>query len=450
MNSKTELDASPKPARRAMPVRWLEWAKSIAPPFFWEKRRRALAAAAEEIRFKPNGFLTLGVEIEINLIDPATCKLINRGEDVLKAAVALKKIKPEFCQDTIEVNTGVCQDVHAVETDLKTTLAGLRAICAELGLGLSSTGLHPTADHRDSILYDDPRYHEIIERTRWLLRRSIAISLHVHIGMLNAQDCIRYNNFFMHVLPHLLVLSSSSPFWRGEDTGLFASRPSAYESIPTAGQPVPVQNWSDFEELYWSLKASGAISSLKDLWWDARPSPKFGTLELRGCDGVATLAETLAITAFIHLLAHWFADHLGWLDQMARPPQWVSRENKWRAMRHGLDARLVVSAAGDTRLLRDDVEDWLDKLEPYAQRLGYQRHLDMLRQIMARGSSAVRQRKVYEKTRSFDEVVKFNMREMESGKPLWDELDAFETLPPASTSQAPAAPQNGRKPVSPA
>jgi carboxylate-amine ligase len=404
-----------------MPVRWLDWAKDTLPGLFPWSKKRALAQAADEIRFKPNGFLTLGVEIEINLVDPKTGQLQNRGEEVLKAAAALKKVKPEFCQDTIEVNTGVCQDVHAAEADLKATFTSLKAMCDELGLSMETTAIHPTADYHESRLYDAPRYKANLERVRWLLRRSIAIGLHVHIGMNSAQECIRYNNFFMHFLPHFLALSASSPFWRGEDTGLCSSRPSAYEAIPTAGQPAQLQNWSDFEELYWSMKACGAIQSLKDLWWDARPSPRYGTLEIRVCDGVATLSETLAIVAFIHLLSHWFADNLGWLDQMARPPQWISRENKWRAMRYGLDAELVTSADGGTKMLREDIEEWLKKLEPYALRLGYREHMHMLREIMAKGSSATRQRAVYMKNKNFDEVIQFNLKEFKAGAPLWDE-----------------------------
>ncbi|HVY12574.1 MAG TPA: YbdK family carboxylate-amine ligase [Alphaproteobacteria bacterium] len=425
MNTVTKTATLPmkneKPTR-GIPVRWLDWARPLA-AFLPFGKQRALAKAADEIRFKPNGFLTLGVEIEINLVDPQTGQLQNRGDEVLTAAAALKKIKPEFCQDTVEINTGICQDVPAAEADLKASFAGLTAITDQLGLNLVTNGLHATADYHDSKLYDAPRYKANLERVRWLLRRTITLGLHVHIGMNNAQECIRYNNFYMHFLPHLLALSASSPFWRGEDTGLFSSRPSAYESIPTAGPPVPVQTWAEFEELYWSLKNCGAIAGLKDLWWDARPSPRYGTLEIRVCDGVATMTETLAIVAFVHLLAHWFADNLSWLDQMARPPSWISRENKWRAMRYGMDAELVVGADGSTRPLREDINDWLRKIEPYTARLGYHGYVQTLRQIMERGNSAMRQRAIYAKTGDLNEVVKFNMREFKNGAPLWDEAD---------------------------
>jgi carboxylate-amine ligase len=390
----------------------------------WANKQKAEARkAVEEIIFKPNGFLTLGVEIEVNLVDAKTGELKNRGEEVLKAAERIKKIKPEFCLDTVEMNTGICHDVHAVKKDLSETIQSLKAITGELGLALITTGRHPTADHRHSALYDDARYRANLERIRWLLKRSIILGLHVHIGMRSHHECIRYNNFFLHFLPHLLALSASSPYWQGEDTGLYSSRPTAYEAIPTSGQPYPLQSWEEFEELYWSLRQAGAIASLKDLWWDVRPSPKFGTLEIRVCDGVATLAETLAITAFIQLLGHWFSDHLSWLDQMPRPRHWVRRENKWRAMRYGLGADLVVSAAGKTKPLSQDISDWLEKLQPYVERFGYHEYIDTLKQILTRGNSTERQRAIYESTKDFGEVVRFNMREFQAGTPLWDEVD---------------------------
>jgi carboxylate-amine ligase len=413
---------------RNVPVRWLDWAKPLRAMLPWGKNSRALAAAAEEIRFKPNGFLTLGVEIEMNLVD-AEGHLQNRAEEVLKAGSALKKLKPEFRLDVLEVNTGICQDVHAAESDLKSSFASLAAITDGMGIQFTSTGSHPKANFHESKIWPDPRYQAQVNRFGRLIMRAHIMGLHVHLGVNSAQECIRYNNFFMHFIPHFLALSASSPFWQGEDSGLAASRPSAYESIPTAGQPLPMQSWAEFEELYWSMKNAGAIEGLKDIWWDIRPSPRYGTIEIRVCDGVATLKETLAITAFIHLLAHWFNDHLGWLDQMSRPGQWVTRENKWRAMRYGLEACLITSGEGTCKMLRDDIHDWLKKLEPYAETLGYREHIHTLRQILERGNSATRQRAIYGKTGSLDEVVKFNMREFKAGAPLWDEATVKQQAP---------------------
>jgi carboxylate-amine ligase len=182
-----------------------------------------------------------------------------------------------------------------------------------------------------------------------------------------------------------------------------------------------VRNWHDFERLYESLKLCGSIHSLKDLWWDLRPSPGYGTLEIRVCDGTATLYETLAITAFIHTLAHWFADNGSWLESVAYPPLWLSRENKWRVIRYGLDANLVMNVEGKTKPIGEDIREWIDKVEPYVTMLGYQTYIAQLRTILDKGTSSDRQRKIYQKTGSLEEVVKFNTAEFTNQSPLWEE-----------------------------
>lgn len=374
----------------------------------------------EEINFKPNGFLTLGVEIELQLIDSKTYNLSSCAEDLLKRASHLKKIKPEFYLSTIEINTDICKDMHQVKSDLTETLSSLKSIGDDMGISFSTTGAHPFAKYSDCIISPSDRYQELIDRNQWLTRRMTVYGMHVHIGMASGDDCILYNNFFMYFLPHLLALSASSPFWQGIDTGLSSCRPTTYESLPTAGQPYYVKNWRDFTNLYDSLKRCDSIRSMKDLWWDLRPSPNYGTLEIRVCDGCATLYETLAITAFIHLLAHWFADNGSWMGSVATPPFWLSRENKWRAIRYGLDADLVINIDGKTRSIKEDMKDWMEKLQPYVIKLGYQEYFSYLSMLLENGVSSERQKKIYNKTESFEEVVKHNIKEFSVQIPQWE------------------------------
>jgi carboxylate-amine ligase len=224
----------------------------------------------------------------------------------------------------------------------------------------------------------------------------------------------------MYFLPHLLALSASSPFWQGIDTGLASCRPTTYEALPTAGQPYPARNWQEFKHLYKTLKSCGSIKSLKDLWWDLRPSPGFGTLEIRVCDGTATLSETLGLVALIHALAHWFADNGSWLEAVAYPTFWLARENKWRALRYGLDAELVLNTQGKTKLVREDIDDWLTKLIPYSKKLGYETYFTTLKSIMNYGTSSERQRKVFQRTQSLKDIVKHNVSEYYLQTPLYN------------------------------
>ncbi|MBX7146348.1 MAG: YbdK family carboxylate-amine ligase [Alphaproteobacteria bacterium] len=376
----------------------------------------------DEIKFQTNGVLTLGVEIELQLIDKVTFNLASRAEELLKATQHLKKIKPEFYLSTIEINTDKCTTVQEIDQDLRTTLTALNPIADNLGITFSTTGSHPFAKYSDCIISPSERYLDLIDRNQWLTRRMTVYGLHVHLGMANGDDCIRYNNFLMYFLPHLLALSSSSPFWQGVDTGLSSYRPTTYEALPTAGQPYHVHNWQDFERLYNSLKKCGSIKVLKDLWWDLRPSPSYGTLEIRVCDGCATLYETVAITAFIHTLTHWFADNGSWLESVNYPPRWLSRENKWRVMRYGLDAELVMNTDGKTKPLREDINEWLDKLKPYSQKMGYETYLSNIQLLLERNISSDRQRKIFQKNGFLEDIVAFNIQEFLAQKPLWDLL----------------------------
>ncbi|KTC66644.1 glutamate-cysteine ligase [Legionella adelaidensis] len=375
----------------------------------------------EEILFQSNGVLTLGVEIELQLIDPLTYNLCSRAEEVLKQTAHLGKIKPEFYLSTIEVNTDICNTAHDAEEDLYQTLCSLRLATKNMGIEFATTGTHPFSKFADWVISPTDRYLELIDRNQWLTRRMSVYGLHVHLGMSSGEECIRFNNFFMYFLPHLLALSSSSPFWQGIDTGLSSCRPTTYEALPTAGQPYHVSKWQDFEYMYKTLKLCGSIKSLKDLWWDLRPSPSFGTLEIRVCDGAATLSETVAVVALIHALAHWFMDNGGWLESVACPPYWLSRENKWRAMRYGLDAELVMNTDGKVKSLREDIQEWFEKLHPYIEKLNYQTYFSTLETIIKYGTSSERQKNVLARTDCFKEVVKHNINEFLLQVPLYQD-----------------------------
>ncbi len=373
----------------------------------------------EDIEFKSAGELTLGAEIELQIIDPQSFNLASRAEEIFKKAQGLERIKPELYLSTVEINTDKCENVHEVEEDLREYYDHIERIGGELEVKFATTGCHPFARYDNAEITPSPRYNDMIDRNQWLLRRQTVYGLHVHIGMKSGDDCIRFNNFFAGFTAHLLALSASSPFWQGRDTGLASCRPTTFEALPTAGQPYNVRNWREFESLYYTLKKCDSIRSLKDLWWDLRPSPNYGTLEIRVCDGPATLDEALAITAYIHLLAHWFRDNGSWLEQVPPPSHWQLRENKWRVMRHGLEARLVKSLDGDTKMVRDDIGEWLEKLAPYIEKLGYGKYVETIRNIMSNGNSSARQRAIYEKTASLEEVSKFNTEEFFARSPLW-------------------------------
>lgn len=364
--------------------------------------------------------LTLGVEMEIQLLDHKTLRLSPQAPAILKM-IEHDQLTKEMFKSTLEIITRVCKDVHDVHRDLAYTLKEVKIACHSKKLLLAGTGTHPVADYNNRVLSDSSRYYQLLDRNQWLIKRMAVYGLHVHIGMHDGDACIRFNNFFLHFIPHLIALSASSPYWKGLDTGLAASRPTTYEAHPTAGLPVVVEDWNEFNQLYTDFVNTGSVQSMKDIWWDIRPSPGYGTLEIRICDGPATMLELESIVAFIHLLAHWYQDHTEEFTRNNRikPIEWVLRENKWRAIRYGTEAEIVRQEDLACIKLSDSIFYWLEKLSPYTQMLGYEKYVECLGDIVRKGNSAARQRKVMEQEGDLFAVIRHNIAEFEQGHPIW-------------------------------
>lgn len=373
-----------------------------------------------KIEFKNNEQgLTLGAELEFQVLDQSTGQLTPRASEIMEHLKS-KKLIHEFFQSTLEVITGVCHCVNEIDKDFSDSIEQVKKTSQILGLQLASTGTHPLADYRDRIVTDKARYKDLVDRNQWLVLRRAVYGMHIHLGMKTGDECIAFNNFFLHFVPHLIALSASSPFWQKYDTGLAACRLTMYEAMPTAGIPYLVKDWKEFQKLVKFLMRSDSIRSMKDLWWDIRPSPAIGTLELRMCDVPSTYLETLSIIAFVHGLALWFEDHREeWMKANPSLKHWIYRENKWRAIRYGLDATIIKTRTGFTKSLREDIGEWMEKLDPYFNAMGYRQHIPLLNKILEMGNSAQRQRRVYEQSHDLLEVVRFNIREFENGEPIW-------------------------------
>lgn len=378
----------------------------------------------DALQFHPSPTpLTLGVEMELQVLDAATLRLAPRVPEIL-ARFPDPHLTKEMFRSTLEIVSCPSANTGAAVAALTSTIDRMLEAVAPMGIRFAGTGTNPMADYNERIVSAAPRYHELLDRNQWLIRRMAVYGLHVHVGMASGDDCIRFGHFFLHLVPHLVALSASSPFWRAHDTGLAASRPTTYEAHPTSGLPVLVKDWREFNDVYDAMVRTGSIQSMKDLWWDLRPSPAYGTLELRVCDGPATMLELGAIVAFVHAAARWFQENgeRYFRERPALPTRWVLRENKWRALRYGLEAEIIDHRTMQVVPLREDLERWLDDLQPILQSHGDGHRARSLRDIGARGNSAQRQRAVYRAAGCMDEVVRFNVREFEARAPLWDEL----------------------------
>jgi glutamate---cysteine ligase / carboxylate-amine ligase len=356
------------------------------------------------IDFTPNARTTIGVEMELHLVDAVTGALASASSEILAEMGAghpageHPKAKHELFQSTIEIITGVCESPSQAGDDLRATLSELRAVAEPRGLTIVSAGTHPFGLAREQHVSPQQRYRDLIEDLQWPARRMLICGMHVHVGVPDGGRAIRVIREVMRHHPLFLALSSSSPYFESEDSGLSSARTKVFEGLPTAGLPPPLADWSDFESFMSTLLESGCISSIREVWWDIRPHPDFGTVEFRMCDATPTVRETVALAALAQTLVERTIRRID--DGTLPPPprEWTIRENRWLAARYGLDAELIVehpeTGHPERRAVRTLVADLLDELRPVAEDLGNIEQLADLESVLDIGSGAQRQRRV--------------------------------------------------------
>jgi carboxylate-amine ligase len=259
----------------------------------------------------------------------------------------------------------------------------------------------------------------VIEREQWIARRLAIFGLHIHLGMRDGDHAMRMMRALLPYTPLLLALTAASPFWEGSDTGLADTRVTVFESMPTAGVPPTFERWADFERAYDGLMRTGSIRSIKDLWWDVRPQPHLGTLELRICDTPHTLSETAAVVAFVQCLAVWLDQRPPIGDPPSTPSSLWLRHNKWRVARHGLDAEIIVDEGRSVSPVRTEIARLLTRLAPIAAGLGADRELAGVARILATGAGYARQRGAFVSSGSLRAVADLLVEELESDLPRW-------------------------------
>jgi len=367
------------------------------------------------IEFTHNPRPTVGIEMELHVVDRETGELVAAATQLLEELGASHpggehpKAKHELFQSTVEIITGVCDTPAQAGDDLRETLAELRSAAARRDLTLMSSGTHPFGLAREQLVSPDPRYRELIESMQWPARRLLICGLHVHVGVRDGARAIEIINELRRYLPLFLALSSSSPYFEGDDSGLASTRSKVFESLPTAGLPPQLADWSDFEEFMSTLLDSRCINSIREVWWDLRPHPDFGTIEFRMCDAAPSVRESVALAALAQTLVAW-CDELADAGALPVPArEWTVRENRWLAARFGIDAELIVEhpeTGNPERLpIRELVRDLITQLTPTAARLGTTEQLQDVATILEVGTGASRQRAVVEAGGTLLDVV---------------------------------------------
>ncbi len=352
---------------------------------------------------------TLGVELEFQTLDKESMNLAPLAPVLLDNApeILRPRITHEWIRSILEIRTGICDSVNDVENDLLGTCAMAEELAADNDCLLFAASLHPFARSEDQVLTKDERYERIMEELQIVGRRFISQGFHVHVGMKDGDTAIKVCDRIQPYLPLFLALSASSPFFQGEDTGLMSYRTKLFEALPLAGIYAEIGDWNTFLADIDMLKDAGVIESIKDLWWDARPHPEFGTLEIRACDLPARFGDILGITALVQCFVATLAE----VSDMAASScnQQFLRTNKWQAVRYGLDGRFIdpIGFLGGGKMsLREAVVRLIEKVQPMVNRFASMRYIKMLDRILQHGPGADCQRRVYAETGDFKEVVK--------------------------------------------
>jgi carboxylate-amine ligase len=366
------------------------------------------------VQFNGSKGPTIGVEVEMQIVELQTRLLTSRIFDILdRVPPSLKeRVKPEFIQSTLEVNTEICHTVEQVRENLSELFALTTKIAGELGLGLLCASTHPISSWKEQLVTPDPRYHRLQEEFQILGQRLNICGFHVHIGISDGDKAAAILNILRGYLPHLLALSTSSPFWCGYNTGMYSSRIKIFEVLPTAGLPPRIKNWREFEQLVEILTSTRTIETTREIWWEARPHPLFGTVEVRVCDSPSTIEDMILLTALVQALVVWLCKlyENGTLPEV--PLRQLVEENRWQAARHGLDGYFIDYDTHKTIGIPDAVSKLLDRLRDTAAELGTLSYLEEVPQILLRGTSAHRQLRIFQETNRLEAVVEDLMEQL--------------------------------------
>jgi len=352
-----------------------------------------------DIRFTESPASTIGVEWELPLVDRDTGDLTPRAPAVISAVRerlgSHEQVTEELLTNTVEVVTGVHHTVGGATNELSGIIGEVIDAADPLDAQVMCSGTHPFAVwDQQEITPDSEHYTTLIDRTRWWGRQMLIWGVHVHVGIDDRDKALPILGAMLAYVPHVQAFTASSPFWAGTDTGYASNRALMFQQLPTGGLPPQLGAWANFEEVVGDLTHTGVIEGVGDLRWDIRPSPQWGTLENRVSDGISTLHEVGAVTALVQCLVTACSDRLDAGESLPTMQPWFIRENKWRAARYGMEAEIITNAAGDERLVTDEVHDLVERLDPIAERLGCQQELHHLDTMIERGASYQRQLQV--------------------------------------------------------
>ena len=353
---------------------------------------------------------TLGVEEEYMLLDGETFDLVQHIETVLAAVHGHEleeRVNAELMQSVLEIATPVCRTPSAIESQLRKIRGYVGDVAGAQGMRVGSAGTHPFSLFERQRITARDRYRNLVDQLQYVARRELIFGMHVHVAVDDPEKAIQVVNGLLAHLGELLALSASSPFWRGEPTGLSSSRQMVFAAFPRSGPPPRFQNYDDYANVVGQLEKTGCIADYTHIWWDIRLHPRLGTIEIRICDATTRLEDVVAITAYCQALVKHYCEQFERGETIPSYHRILTTENKWLAARYGLEAPLMDLATGrrNRAPVAQLIRRTLKRIEPHARDLGADAELGGVREILSRGNGADRQLRVFNANRDIVEVV---------------------------------------------
>jgi carboxylate-amine ligase len=369
--------------------------------------RGAYYDADVEHRFTGPSY-TLGIEEELMIIDAETLELANSIEGVLEGLEGHSlqgEVKPELMESVCEIATLPCRNTAEAGRQLRALRNRVRQVAADLGLAIGSAGTHPFAMWEDQRIVSRPRYRDLVAGLQFVARQELIFGIHVHVGVDDPDKAIHVVNGMRVHIPVLLALSANSPFWRADATGLLSTRTPVFRAFPRVGIPPRYDDFEDWTKRIEFMMGSRVVPDYTYLWYDVRPHPNFGTVEVRAMDSQTRVEHTLALAALVQAMVKELGEHFEAGKRLSRYPYEMLDENKWLAARHGLEGELVDLPRMDRVRTKDLVRRLMERLRPHAEDLGSADDLDVLEDLLDHGNGASRQLVVYEANHDLREVV---------------------------------------------
>jgi glutamate---cysteine ligase / carboxylate-amine ligase len=340
---------------------------------------------------------TLGIEEEFQIVDPRTRELRSHVAEILEEGTMLlgEQIKPEMIQSMVEVGTGICRNIEEARADITNLRSVILSLARKNGLVIIAASTHPISRWQDQKIFEDERYELLVQELQTVARSLLIFGLHVHVGVPDRDRQIHIMNAARYFLPHVLALTTSSPFWMAHNTGLKSYRSEVFKQFPRTDIPDHFDSYSSFQRYVDLLIKTGCIDNGKKIWWDVRPHPFFPTLEFRVCDIPTRVDDTIAIAALFQAIVaklnKLIEKNLGF--RLYR--RLLIQENKWRAVRYGLDGTMIDFGKQKEVPTRDLIHELLDFVDDVVDPLGSRKEIEHIHTIMQRGTSADEQLEVY-------------------------------------------------------